>query len=98
MEKESQIINGPQEFSISGSNSIPWKGRLRSSNIVHGSFQTSSRNPHVNDESNDSEKSVGEESRIPSIITFGAQMAKKALKTLDNNDGIRRSTRVKYLV
>jgi hypothetical protein len=36
------------------------KRRLRSSNIVHGSFQTSSRNFHVDFESNDSEKSVGE--------------------------------------
>jgi len=35
------------------------------SNIVDGSFQTSSRNPHVGDESSDLEKSVGEESRIP---------------------------------
>ncbi len=58
-EQESQLINGPQESSISGSNSTPWKGRLRSSNIVHGSSQTSSRNPHVDDESSDSEKSVG---------------------------------------
>jgi len=54
VEKESQIINGPQKFSISGSNSIPWKGILRSSNIVHGNFQTSSRNLHVDDESSDS--------------------------------------------
>jgi len=46
----------------------------------------------------DSGKSVGEESRFPSIITLGARMAKKALKTLDNNNGIRRSTQVKYLV
>jgi len=41
---------------------------------------------------------VGEESRISSIITLGARMAKKALKTLDNNNGVRRSTRVKYHV
>jgi hypothetical protein len=41
---------------------------------------------------------VGEESRISSVITPGARMAKKALKTLDNNNGVRRSTRVKYLV
>ncbi len=65
VEQESQLISGPQESSISGSNSIPWKGRLRSSNIMHSSSQTSSRNPHVDDESNDSKKSVGEESRIP---------------------------------
>jgi len=41
---------------------------------------------------------VGEESRIPSITTPRAQMAKKALKTPNNNNGIRRSTQVKYLV
>ncbi len=88
VEQESQLISGPQESLISGSSNIPWKGRLRSSNIVHGSSQTSSRNPHVDDESSDSEKSVGEESRIPSIITPGACMAKKILKTLDNNNGV----------
>jgi len=53
VEQESQSISGPQESSISGSNSIPWKGRLKSSNIVDGSFQTSSRNPHVDDELSD---------------------------------------------
>jgi hypothetical protein len=42
--------------------------------------------------SSDLEKSVGEESRIFSITTLGVQMAKKALKTPDNNNGIRRST------
>jgi len=98
VEQESQLINGPQEFSINGSSSIPWKGILRSSNIVHGSFQTSSRNPHVNDESSDSKKSVGEESRIPSVTTPGARMAKKVLKTPDNNNGVQRSTQIKYLV
>jgi len=41
---------------------------------------------------------VGEESRIPSVTTPGAQMAKKVLKTPDNNNGVRRSTRVKYPV
>ncbi len=87
VEQESQLISGPQESSISGSNSIPWKGRLRSSNIVDGSSQTSSRNSHVDDESSDSEKSVGGESRIPSVTTPGARMAKKALKTPDNNNG-----------
>ncbi len=61
MEQESQLISGPQEFSISGSSSTPWKGRLRSLNIVDGSSQTSSNNSHVNGESSDSEKSVGEE-------------------------------------
>jgi hypothetical protein len=98
VEQESQLISGPQESSISGSSSTPWKGRLKSSNIIHGSFQTSSRNPHVDDESNDSEKSVGEESRILSITTPGTRMAKKALKTLDNNKEIQRSTRIKYLI
>ncbi len=88
MEQESQLISGPQ----SGSNSIPWKGRLRSSNIVHGIFQTSFKNSHVDGELSDLEKSVGEESRIPSVITLGAWMAKKAFKTLDNNSGVRRST------
>jgi len=83
VEQESQLINGPQ-----GSNSIPWKGRLRSSNIVDGNSQTSFRNLHVDDESSDSEKSVGEESRIPSITTPRARMAKKTLKTLDNNNGV----------
>jgi len=98
VEQESQLISGPQKSLISGSNSTPWKGRLRSSNIVDGSFQTLSKNPHVDDESSDSEKNVGEESRIPSITTPEARMAKKALKTPDNNNGVRRSTRIKYLV
>jgi hypothetical protein len=62
VEQKSQLISGPQKSSISGSSSTPWKGRLRSSNIEHGSSQTSSRNHRVNDESSDSEKSVGEES------------------------------------
>jgi hypothetical protein len=88
VEQESQLINGPQESSISGSNSTPWKGRLRFSNIVDGSSQTSSRNFHVDDESSDSEKSVGEESRILSITIPGARMVKKALKTSNNNNGI----------
>jgi hypothetical protein len=39
---------------------------------------------------------VDEESRITSITTPGARMAKKALKTHDNNNGVRRFTRVKY--
>jgi hypothetical protein len=56
MEQESQLINGPQKFSINGSNNTPWKGILRSSNIVHGCSQTSSKNLHVDDESSDSEK------------------------------------------
>jgi hypothetical protein len=49
VEQESQLINGPQESSISGSSSTPWKGILRSS-IVHGRSQTSSRNSHVDGE------------------------------------------------
>jgi len=98
LEQKSQLISGPQKPSISGSISTPWKGRLKSSNIVHGSSQTSSRNSHVDGESSDSEKSEGEESKITSVITPGAWMAKKALKTPDNNSGVRRSTRVKYHV
>jgi len=43
VEQESQLISGPQKSSISGSSSTPWKGRLRSSNIVNGSSQTSFR-------------------------------------------------------
>jgi hypothetical protein len=61
VEQKSQLINGPQESSISGSNSTLWKGRLKSSNIVHGSSQTSSKIFHVDDESSDSKKNVGEE-------------------------------------
>jgi len=41
---------------------------------------------------------VGEESRILSITILGIRMVKKALKTPDNNNGVRRSTRVKYLI
>ncbi len=41
---------------------------------------------------------MGEESRILSITTPAARMAKKVLKTLDNNSEVRRSTRVKYPV
>ncbi len=71
---------------------------MRFSNIVDGSSQTSSKNLHVDDESSDSEKSVGEESRIHSITPLRALMAKKALKTPDNNNGVQRSTQVKYHV
>jgi len=98
VEQESQLISGPQKSSISGSSSTPWKGRLRFSNIVDGSSQTSSRNPHVDDDSSDLEKNVGEESKIPSVITPRIQMAKKALKTPNNNNGVQKSTRVKYLL
>jgi len=41
---------------------------------------------------------VSEKSRILSVTTPKARMTKKALKTLDNNNGVRRSTRVKYPV
>ncbi len=98
VEQESQLISGPQESSINGYSSIPLKGILRSSNIIDGSSQTSSRNPHVDDESSDSKNSAGEESRIPLVTTPGARMVKKALKTPDNNNGVRRSTRIKYPV
>jgi hypothetical protein len=98
VEQESQLISGPQESSISGSNCTPWKGRLKSANIIHGSSQTSSRNPRIDDELSDLEKNVGEESRIPLVTTPGARMAKKDLKTPDNNNGVRRSTRIKYPV
>jgi len=98
MEQESQFMSGPQESSITGFNSTPWKGRLRSSNMVHGSFQTSFRNFHVDGESIDSKKSVGEESRVPSVIILRARMANKTLKTPDNNSGIWRFTQVKYHV
>jgi len=98
VEQESQLISGPQESSISGSSNTPWKRRLKSSNIIHGSSQTSSRNLHVDDESSDSKKSVGEESRILSVTTPGARMAKKVLKTPDNNSGVQKSTQVKYHV
>ncbi len=39
---------------------------------------------------------MGEESRISSFITPGVKMAKKVLKTFNNNNGVQRSTRVKY--
>ncbi len=51
VEQESQLISEPQESSISGFSNTPWKGKLRSLSIVDGSFQTSSRNLHVDDES-----------------------------------------------
>ncbi len=41
---------------------------------------------------------MGEESKILSVITLGAWMAKKVLKTPNNNSGVRRSTQVKYPV
>jgi hypothetical protein len=45
-----------------------------------------------------SKKSVDEESKILSVVTLGIWMAKKTLKTHDNNNGVQRSTLVKYLV
>jgi len=44
------------------------------------------------------QRRVGEKSRIPSVTTPRVRMAKKVLKTPDNNSGVRRSTRVKYPV
>jgi hypothetical protein len=41
---------------------------------------------------------VDEESKVLSIVTIGTWTAKKALKTSNNSSGIRRFTRVKYLV
>ncbi len=41
---------------------------------------------------------MDEESKAPLIIALAARMAKKILKTPDNNSGVQRSTRVKYLV
>jgi hypothetical protein len=96
VEQKSQLINGPQESSISGSSNIPWKGILRSSNIVHGSSQTSFKNFHVDGKSSDLKKSVNEESKVPLVTTPGARMANKVLKTLDNNNGVQRSTQIKY--
>ncbi len=81
-----------------GSNNTPWKGRLRFSNIVHGSSQTSFKNSHVDGELNDLDNSVDEESKFPSIVIHRVWMAKKALKILDNNNGIRKSTQVTYHV
>jgi hypothetical protein len=59
--------------------------KIRSSNIVHDSFQTSSKKFHVDGESSDLEKNVDEESRVRLVIIPRIQMAKKVLKTLDNN-------------
>jgi hypothetical protein len=88
VEQETQLINGPREFSISGSNNTPWKGRSRSLNIVHGSFQTSFKNSHVVGESNDSKKSLDEDSRVPLVTTSRTPMATKALKTPNKNSGV----------
>jgi hypothetical protein len=60
--------------------------------------QTSSRISHVDGESSESEKSESEELRVTSVTTPRTWMVKKALKTLDSNSGVRRSTRIKYPV
>jgi len=39
---------------------------------------------------------VDGESRVPSIVTLGTLMTKKTLKTFHNNNGIQKSTWVKY--
>jgi hypothetical protein len=83
-------------LSINGSNNTPWKGRF--SNIVHGNSQKSCRKIYVDGELNDLKNNVDEESKVPLDIILRAWMAKKALKTLDNNSGVGRSTQVKYLV
>ncbi len=41
---------------------------------------------------------MGEESTIPSITILGAYMAKKTLKTPNNNNGVWKSTQVKSLI
>ncbi len=65
---------------------------------MHGSFQTSFRNSHVNAKLSDSKKSVGEESIVPLGTTLGVRMTKKTLKTYGNNNGVWRFTWVKYPV
>jgi hypothetical protein len=45
-----------------------------------------------------SENSVDEESKVFSVVTLRVRMAKKTLKTHDNNSGVQRSTRFKYPV
>jgi hypothetical protein len=42
--------------------------------------------------SNDSKKSVDEESKVLLFVIPRVRMAKKVLKTLDNNNGIQKST------
>jgi hypothetical protein len=42
--------------------------------------------------SNNSKKSVDEESKVLLVVIPRVQMVKKALKTLDNNNGVQRST------
>jgi hypothetical protein len=69
VEQESQLISGPQEYSISGSSNTPWIGIFKYLNIIHGSSQTSSKKFHVDGELSDSEKNVDEESKVPSIVT-----------------------------
>ncbi len=88
MEQESQLINEPQHSSINGSSSIPWKGRLKFSNIVHGNFQTSFNFFSCRWWISVSENSADEESKVLSVITLGVRMAQKTLKTHDNNSGV----------
>jgi hypothetical protein len=46
--------------------------QIRSSNIIHDSFQTSSKNSHVNGELSDSKKNVDEELRVPLVVPLKA--------------------------
>ncbi len=70
VKQESQLINGPQDFSISGSNNIPCKGRLKISNIIHGNFEISFKNSHVDGELSDSNNSMDEESKVLLVVTL----------------------------
>jgi hypothetical protein len=66
--------------------------KIKIFNIIHGNFQTSFKKFHVDGVSNDSKKSVDEKSNVILVVTPRAQMANKVLKTLDNNNGVQRST------
>jgi hypothetical protein len=61
-------------------------------------FKHHLENFHVDGESSDLEKNVGEESKVFLITVPGIRMANKTLNTPDNNSGVQRSTRVNYLV
>jgi hypothetical protein len=65
---------------------------FKHSTWLHGSSQKSFRNSHVDGESSDGEKSVDEESKVPLVTILGTWIAKKTLKTHDNNNGIQIST------
>jgi len=41
---------------------------------------------------------VGEELKVLSVTILRARMANKVLKTFNNNSGVQRSTRIKYLI